>query len=90
MEAVAARREMPHDPRRVGIDATAVVMRKFLTKHAALTTETLSCLDRLLFKGHLPLGYPHAKEDFLSRRGILIKDLKGFVLKVHEPGIETR
>jgi hypothetical protein len=54
-----------HDPRRVGIDATAVVMRKFLAKHAALTTETLSCLDRLLFKGHLPLGYPHAKEDFL-------------------------
>ena len=35
-------------------------MRKFLAKHAATTTGTLSCFDRLLFKGHLPLGYPHA------------------------------
>ena len=33
-------------------------MRKFLAKHAAATTGTLSCFDRLLFKGHLPLGYP--------------------------------
>src|SRR2546428_3252183 len=59
-------------------------MRKFLAKHAALTTGTLSCFDRLLFKGHLPLGYPHAMEEFLSHRGILFKDLKGFVLKQAE------
>jgi hypothetical protein len=45
-------------------------MRRFLAKHAA-TTRTLSCFDRLLFKGHLPLGYPHAMEEFLSHRGIL-------------------
>jgi hypothetical protein len=32
-------------------------MRKFLAKHAAATTGTLSCFDRLLFKGHLSLGY---------------------------------
>ena len=31
-------------------------MRRFLAKHAATTTGTLSCFDRLLFKGHLPLG----------------------------------
>jgi hypothetical protein len=30
---------------------------KFLAKHAAVTTGTLSCFDRLLFKGHLALGY---------------------------------
>jgi hypothetical protein len=59
-------------------------MRQFLSKHAAVTTGTLSCFDRLLFKGHLPLGYPHAMEEFLSRRGMLFKDLKGFVLKQAE------
>jgi hypothetical protein len=59
-------------------------MRRFLVKHAATTTGTLSCFDRLLFKGHLPLGYPHAMEEFLSHRGILFKDLKGFVLKQAE------
>ncbi len=59
-------------------------MRRFLAKHVAATTGTLSCFDRLLFKGHLPLGYPHAMEEFLSHRGILFKDLKGFVLKQAE------
>src|SRR5437667_3723111 len=48
-------------------------MRKFLAKHAAATTGTLSCFDRLLFKGHLPLGYPHAMEVFLTLRGVLFK-----------------
>ena len=56
-------------------------MRKFLAKHAAATTGTLSCFDRLLFKGHLPLGYPHAMEVFLTLRGVLFKDVKAFVLK---------
>ena len=57
-------------------------MRKFLAKHAATTTGTLSCFDRLLFKGHLPLGSPHAMEEFLSRRGVRFKDLKTFVLQL--------
>ena len=56
-------------------------MRKFLAKHATATTGTLSCFDRLLFKGHLPLGYPNAMEVFLTLRGVLFKDLKAFVLK---------
>jgi hypothetical protein len=43
-------------------------MRTFVAKHAATTTGTLSCFDRLLFKGHLPLGYPHAMEQFLTQR----------------------
>jgi hypothetical protein len=65
-------------------DETEGVMRKFLAKHTATTTGTLSCFDRLLFKGHLPLGYPHAMEEFLCHRGILFKDLKTFVLKQAE------
>src|SRR5262249_62425276 len=56
-------------------------MRKFLAKHAAATTGTVSGFDRVLFKGHLPLGYPHAMEEFLQRHGVLFKRLKGFVLQ---------
>jgi hypothetical protein len=59
-------------------------MRKFLAKHAAATTGTLSCFDRLLFKGHLSLGYPHGMEDFLDHQGVLFKQLKPFVLRQAE------
>ena len=50
-------------------------MRKFVGKHAALTTGNLSCFDRLLFKGHLSLGYPHGMEDFPNHTSML--DVKG-------------
>jgi hypothetical protein len=56
-------------------------MRKFVAKHAALTTGTPSCFDRLLFKGQLSLGYPHGMEDFLNHQGVLFKQLKPFVLR---------
>ncbi len=39
------------------------------------------CFDRQLFKGHLPLGYPHGMEDFLNHQGVLFKQLKPFVLR---------
>jgi hypothetical protein len=41
---------------------------EFHAKHAATATAMLSCFDRLLFKGHLPLGYPHGIEDFLGHQ----------------------
>jgi hypothetical protein len=44
-------------------------MRKFVAKHAAAKTGTLSCFDRVLFKGHLPLGYMRAMEEFPSEQG---------------------
>ena len=56
-------------------------MQKFVAKHAPQVTGTLSCFDRLLFKGHLPLGYPHAMEQSLTQRHVLMKDLKAFVLQ---------
>src|SRR5262245_3917869 len=59
-------------------------MRKFLAKHAAATTGTVSGFDRVLFKGQLPLGYPHAMEEFLQRHGVLFKRLKGLVLQQAE------
>lgn len=59
-------------------------MRKFVATHASVTTGTLSCFDRLLFKGHLALGYRKSMEDFLQKRGILFKHLKTFVLQQAE------
>ncbi len=57
-------------------------MQKFLTKHAASTTGTLSCFDRVLFKGRLALGYDLAPDPLLRRHGVLVKDFKSFVLKL--------
>jgi hypothetical protein len=65
-------------------DETESAMRKFLAKHAAATTGTLSCFDRLLFKGQLSLGYPHGMEDCLNHQGVLSKPLKPFVLRQAE------
>jgi hypothetical protein len=59
-------------------------MPKFVAKHAALTTGTLSCFDRLLFTGHLSLGYPHGMEDFLHHQGVLFQQLTPFVLRQAE------
>jgi hypothetical protein len=72
-----------HD-RGVEVTRTGAAMRSFLTKHAAVTTGTLSCFDRLLFKGHLALGYDKVMEDVLRAHGVLIKDFKTFVLKQAE------
>src|SRR5262245_1498644 len=59
-------------------------MGKFVAKHAALRTVTLSCLHRLLFKCRLSLGYPQAMEDFLNHHGVLFKQLNPFVLRQAE------
>jgi len=55
-------------------------MRKFLAKHGASITGTLSCFDRLLFKGHLALGYDQAMATSLRKRGIPFTHFKPFVL----------
>ena len=59
-------------------------MRKVLAKHDAAITGTLSCFDRVLFKGHLALGDDRAMADFLQQRGILFKDFKTFVVQQAE------
>lgn len=53
-------------------------MEQFIVKHADKITGVLSCFDRILFKGYLPIGYAQGMESFLNRRGILFKDFKVF------------
>lgn len=48
----------------------------------------LSCFDRLLFKGYLPLGWAEEMERFMCSNGLLIKDFKRFVSS-HSERIRT-
>jgi hypothetical protein len=56
-------------------------MKSFLEKHEDKITGLMSCFDRVLFKGYLPLGWPEALERLLYENGLLIKDFKRFVSK---------
>ena len=54
-------------------------MEEFLTKHAEKIVGTISCFDRVNFKGYLPLSWAKAMEQFMAQHGVLIKDFKRFV-----------
>jgi hypothetical protein len=56
-------------------------MTDFVARHQDKILGTLTCFDRLIFRGHLPLRYSQAVEDFLYRKGILFKDLKAFLVQ---------
>ncbi len=61
-------------------------MRDFVSKHNEKISGTLSCFDRVLFKGYLPLGWPEGMAGFIGSQGFLIKDFKRFV-SVHSERI---
>lgn len=55
-------------------------MEKFIQAHREKINGTLTCFDRLIFKGYLSgVSFVEGLEGFLSRQGLLIKDFKGFV-----------
>lgn len=54
-------------------------VKKFLAQYNDRISGTISCFDRILFKGHLPLGWPEAMERLLGRQKLLIKDFGRFV-----------
>ena len=43
---------------------------------------TLSCVDRIVFKGYLPISRVGSFESFLARNQCLIKDFQPFVQKL--------
>jgi hypothetical protein len=55
-------------------------MDAFITKHADKLQGTLSCFDRVLFRGYLPFFSGYAMASFLETRGIYRRDVKRFVL----------
>jgi len=46
----------------------------FLVKHADKIQGVVSCFDRVIFRGHLPLSYPQGLEGFLFQQKVLLKD----------------
>mgnify|MGYP001056849389 FL=1 len=54
-------------------------MKRFLDLHEHKTVGTLSCFDRVLFKGHLPVARPEVMANVMKREGAQIRDFKEFV-----------
>ncbi len=56
-------------------------MRDFILHHQGKIKGVLSCFDRMLFRGYLPLQYPQGMAGFLRQRGIPFSKLKPFLLE---------
>jgi len=59
-------------------DYNGDAMNQFIQKYSNQVAGVLSCFDRLIFKGHLPIGYAAGMEKLLGVRKLLIKDFKQF------------
>jgi hypothetical protein len=51
-------------------------MNKFCEEHRDKIQGIVSCFDRLLFKGYLPIHHGEAMERFMNSQGLLLKDFK--------------
>jgi hypothetical protein len=56
----------------------------FLGKHRDKISGVLSCFDRLIVIGHLPLSYALGLEGFLYQQKVLLKDFKSYAPQVAE------
>lgn len=56
----------------------------FVRKHQDKILGVLSCFDRLIFRGYLPLSYARGMEGFLYRQNVLFKDFKDYAPKISE------
>ena len=55
-------------------------MDAFLDKHADKLQGSLSCFDRVLFRGYLPFFYGREMTQFLERQGVRPDGLKDFLV----------
>lgn len=56
----------------------------FLVKHQGKVQGVLSCFDRVIFRGYLPLSYPKGLDGFLYRQQVPLKDFKDYAPKIAE------
>jgi hypothetical protein len=64
--------------------ATLSADHPFLRRHREHLLGVLSCFDRLIFRGHLPLSHPRGLEGFLYRQEVLLKDFKAYAPRIAE------
>jgi hypothetical protein len=69
--------------------AGADAMDRFIMQHREKIVGTLSCFDRVIFKGHLPINYALGLERFLDGFGLLLKDFKSFATSVSDRLVEN-
>ena len=56
----------------------------FLRKHQDKIAGVLSCFDRLIFRGHLPLSWAAGLEGFLYQQKVLLKEFRSYAPQVAE------
>lgn len=56
----------------------------FPRKHQDKIHGLLSCFDRVIFRGHLPLSYASGLEGFLYQQKVLLKDFRNYAPQVAE------
>lgn len=56
-------------------------MKDFINTHQAKIKGVLSCFDRVLFRGYLPIQDGYAMAQFLNRNDIRFRNLKSFLTK---------
>ena len=57
-------------------------MKKFMEKYNGDIYGVLNCIDRLIIKGHNSFSGAKIMEDFLRRRGILLKDFGKYAKRI--------
>jgi hypothetical protein len=56
----------------------------FLAKHKDQIHGVLSCFDRVIIRGHLPLSYPKGLEGFLYQQQVRLIDFKDYAPRIAE------
>src|SRR5437764_2252334 len=56
----------------------------FLVKHTDKIQGVLSCFDRVIFRGYLPLSYPKGMSGFLYQQKVLLKNFKDYAPAIAE------
>jgi len=68
-------------------------MQKFIEAHKDNIHGSISCVDRIIFKGYSFLSWAENMEKYLSHNGVLLKDFKNFALRlsgtIKSHGLET-
>jgi hypothetical protein len=64
--------------------AALTVAHPFCTKHQDHITGVLSCFDRVIFRGHLPLSYAKGVEGFLYQQKVPLKNFKDYAPAIAE------